>query len=467
MAYESFFNYLEKKLPLLVRTINESNKIFCVSHLDADGLCSGGILIKLLKKSNKLFNMTIIKNIEPDFIENLKNKDYYLFIFTDIGSGSTHLLSELVSSKKVIIIDHHPISENLSSSNLIHINPHEINIDGGSEISASVLTYFIAKALKVEGISHLALTGAIGDNQEKGEFKGLNKIMLEENTNTIEVKKGLKIFGRISKPIHKALAQSDDPIIPGVSGDESATVQFLSEIGINIKDGEKFRTLNDLNEEEQKHLIASIIMKRNTENFNPDDIFGKIYIIKNKQDVLSDAREFSTLLNSCGRQGFQGLGLALTLNGNEANIEEAKSLMNEYRKKLIEAMNWLESVKENPDYFIQEDNILYIIANKNISDTMIGTLCSMIAQSKKNDNLSMIIGFADSDNGTKVSGRLLKEEPFEVGDLISKAALEVMGQGGGHAKAGGAKIPLGKEKEFISVLNRIIKDINLKKFDLK
>jgi RecJ-like exonuclease len=292
--------------------------------------------------------------------------------------------------------------------------------------------------------------------QEKsGELNGINKVVLENTNDKINVRKGLKAFGRISKPLHKAIAYSTE-FIPGVSGDESSAIQFLSEIGLELKKGEEWRTLNDLSDEEEKMLITNIIMKRLNKTENPEEIMSNVYKFKNKEGMLADAHEFATILNSCGRQNLQSIGVMLCLGESKDALKMAEEIIASYKKKLLKALKWVE--KENNENVKKTEKVMYIIGKENISDTMIGTICSILASSKKVEQ-SVIIGFADSENGVKVSGRLTKKEDIDIGKLIKEVVESLGGEGGGHGRAGGAKIQKGQESEFIDKFEQTINNI--------
>lgn len=441
----------------LIKVINSAKNIRCISHLDADGLCSAGLIARLLLKHNKRFHLTIIKQLEADIIEDFKKESYDTYIFTDLGSGQLSSLKELLQKSKVIIIDHHHTDIDETNENLIHLNANLLGFNGDSEVSASTLTYFVCKMLGIEGTEHLAVVGSIGDNQEtSGQLTGLNATIFNEKDN-ITVKKGLRIFGRISKPLHQALAYSSDAIIPGVTGDESLAIQFLSELGIQLKNENGWRNLADLSEDEEKVITSQILMRRLNKTDNPQDIFSNVYTFQNKEDLLSDGREFATILNACGRQGMASVGLMLTMGENKDALDMAKSLLNSYKRRLLNAMN---SVKKGENA-IRTSQALYIMGGSDIDDTMIGTICSMLSAS--NAGANFVVGFADSMNGVKVSARAHAETNFDVNEALSAISKELGGEGGGHKFAAGAKIPMGKEKEFIDRFEQMVNIIKAQK----
>ncbi len=137
-------------------------------------------------------------------------------------------------------MDHHQ-PKIVEHPNLFHINP---NLFKEKEISASVISFFFARSLNKENndMIDLAIVGAVGDSlDEKWELKGLNENVLKQAQmlGKITVARGLRIYGRNTRPIHKALELSMDPYIPGITSSESNAVQFLTELGIKVKnDGE-------------------------------------------------------------------------------------------------------------------------------------------------------------------------------------------------------------------------------------
>ena len=87
-------------------------------------------------------------------------------------------------------------------------NPYLYGANGSTDASGATCAYLIAREFGIKDIAFLAVVGAVGDNQitSKGAT-GTNKWIIE-NTDEVEMKKGINVFGRASKPIHQALAQS-------------------------------------------------------------------------------------------------------------------------------------------------------------------------------------------------------------------------------------------------------------------
>ncbi|MFH1839612.1 MAG: single-stranded DNA endonuclease, partial [Nanoarchaeota archaeon] len=57
-----------------------SGTIRVISHLDADGLTSAAILAKTLEREGKHFNLTIVRSLTKEFLDELKKEDYKTFV---------------------------------------------------------------------------------------------------------------------------------------------------------------------------------------------------------------------------------------------------------------------------------------------------------------------------------------------------------------------------------------------------
>lgn len=179
----------------------DDKPIRLISHLDCDGLSSASIIVKALKRENKKFVLSIVKQLNENVLKELSLENYSTFIFTDLGSGYIKLINNNLKSRKIFIFDHHVPDDFENYDNIIHVNPHLANVENASEkISGSGVTYLFAKSLNNENkdISYIAVIGSIGDMQN---FEYLNKEILEDaiNEDKIEVRRGLKMFGSQTK----------------------------------------------------------------------------------------------------------------------------------------------------------------------------------------------------------------------------------------------------------------------------
>ncbi len=451
-------------------SIEKARKICVFSHLDADGICSAALLSRFLYLKEKEFKVKFLRQLERDKIKGIQGEICDLLIFLDFGSGQLHHdeFKKIIEERKTIIIDHHQLKENFENENLIHVNPHLFNLDGNS-ISAAGLVYLICKNLnpKFTKYSYLALVGAYGDRQEKkNEFLGLNRYILEDalKAKVIEIKHGLRIFGRLSKPIHKALEQCTSIFIPHVTGNESGAVQLLSEIGIRLKDENgRWRKLADLSPQEEIKLVTAIILQRLSSLKRPEDVIGNIYEIKGKEDMLGDVNEFSMLLNACGKVGKPDIALSLCL-GNSKLLDTSKRIMSEYRKMILNALEFVYENLNNPEVYIQEGKFTAIIGRDKIPHQVSSTVASIIINSKSFPTKKILIVFSDMEDSVKISLRRKLGFKVNLGKIAHEIAEELEGEGGGHVRAAGAKIPKGKELEFVRKFREKLQSLPSKEF---
>jgi len=449
-----------------------SGRIRVVTHYDCDGLCSAAIMLRALAREGKEFKLSIIKQLNDDIVKDLAAENNRLLVFMDLGSGqlesiTKHILGEANKAGPFVIIsDHHQMQGNDSDRRIFHVNPVLFGIE--ENIAGAGVTYLIARAMSSANIdlSELGIVGAIGDSQigaigENWGLLGLNKEILKdaEKVNKIKVEKGLRLWGRYTRPVHKALQYSVDPYIHGVSNSEAGSVHFLQELKIKLKrpDG-TWRTLADLTDDEQKKLASGIIKERIRSNEeHPERIFGDVYSLLDKKDELRDANEFATILNACGKTGAGYLGVSLCLN-NFDSLPDVRTTLENYRRDIGKALSWLE---KNKKIINTTDSAVYIMAGSNISEHVISNVTSIVSRSGELPKDKPVFSFVDAEgNQTKISSRAsdeLVKHGLDLKDLVSSAVVEFGGEGGGHPGASGATIPRGNEEKFINTIERLIK----------
>ncbi len=457
--------------------ISKSETIRLISHLDADGISAAAIMIKTLNRLNRKYALSIVQQLDEKTIREIAQESYTTFVFTDIGSGQISLIIKHLAGKRIFVLDHHEIEKlhisDSKVSNIIHINPHIFGIDGSTEVSGAGVVFLFAREVdpKNEDIAHIALLGAIGDIQDNGNnggFSEINKMIIgiAVKKGKIKVEKGLKFFGIQTKPIYKLLEQNTDFLIPGVTGSESGAIQFLQSIGINPKNGKgEWKKLPQLSDEEMKKLVTGIILMRLNEK-EPENVIGDIYTLSEEQEEspLRDAREFSTLLNACGRIGRASFGIGACLGDKRAK-QSALNTLADYKKEIMKALCWFEEnmQNKNSEHIIKGKGFVIINAEDKVLATIIGTLASIISKSSVFPEGTIIVSMARMlDGKTKVSSRISGKKEYEAKtkidtrELMAKIASIVGGEAGGHRSAAGAVIATEKEKDFISATKNFL-----------
>lgn len=460
--YDSFKQSLKKHAEEFIN-ISKKETIKIIGHLDADGICASAIIINAMTKLNRKYTLTILPTITEEALEQLKNESEKYFVFVDLGSGSLDIVGKTLANKEIFILDHHHPQSDTIYPNITHVNPHLHDIDGSSEVSgAGVVFLFTQELADNSEMSRIAIIGAIGDIQENNGFKRLNSEILDIalKKKLIEVHKGLKFFGLQTRPVHKLLQYSSDIIIPDVTGSESGAIKFIQNLGINPQTKKGWKKLSDLNEEEKKKLIAAIIMK--SADSRPESIFSNNYLLIGEQDdsPFRDAKEFATLLNSCGRLNKASIGIGACLNDKKMK-KMAMDNLSEYRREIVNAINWYKD-NANSDKIIKKKNMVIINAEEEVLPTMIGTLGSILSKSQDIEKNTFILSLArNDDNTTKISLRITgNPDNVNLKDII-QAIVDKAGNGssGGHSFAAGAVIDTDYEEKFIDAASKVLSDI--------
>lgn len=445
-------------------SIGSMECIRIISHYDADGITACAILVQALIRKGRNFCISIVRQLTGDIIRSLAKENYSHYIFTDLGATSLSLMEEHLDSKNIIVLDHHKPEKLETKNNITQLNPHLFGIDGGKDIAGSGVVYNFVRELDSgnRDLAYLAVIGAIGDCQENCGFTGINHEILKEAVilNQVSAREGLRIFGSETRALYKVLANSIDPYIPGVTGNEDNAIGFLNEVGINPKLGREWRKPSSLSDEEMKKLAAGVIMKRAGEE-NPEDVFGYTYIINKqpKESPLRDAREFSTLLNSCGRMNRGSLGIGVCL-GDVKATKKAIEGQDRYKKELIRCLSWFRE-NRNSHFVIEEEGFIIINMEDNIMPSITGTFASMLSKSKKFKPGKLIMTMAQTiENTTKASlriGGITKSSKHDLRRIIDQIASVTGGESGGHRLAAGAIVKAEDEARFIEVAKEVLR----------
>ncbi len=468
------FKQLVKEAAGKFRQIPENETIRYVSHLDADGLTSAAIIVKTLLRENRKYCLSIVPQLTEEVAIQLAAEPYNHFLFTDLGTGQFGILKKHLSGKKAFILDHHHIHGESDAENFAHVNPHISGIESSREISGAGVSYLFSKSLNPENtdLAHIAIIGAIGDMQEDQGFSGSNKEILSDarQAGKIKVITGLRLFGVQTKPLHKVLEYGSEFPIPGITGSESAAIQFLQQLGISPKNGNGWRKLTDLSDDELVRLATGVVLQRIGIE-SPEAIIGPVYILKQEDEgPLRDAREFATLLNACGRLGKASAGIGACL-GDAKCKSEALHTLDEYKQHISNSLSWYEKTlrlngSTGKKSIMLENGFAIINAEDNVMPTMIGTLASIVSKSNSFAPGTFVLSLARAeDNFTKVSLRLAGEKAvkgeFNLMEILTAIAEKVGGQAGGHHEAAGAIIRTEKEEAFVAEARRYLAEKRL------
>jgi len=462
-----FLDSVSHAAKAILETVNEDGFIQVFSHLDADGIAAAGIIGKALFRLDAKFRVRITQWIDEKLMDEVLSEKPQLIVFTDLGSGYIDLLGEKLADFKIVIMDHHQVIGE-QATNFVHVNPHLHGIDGARDISGSGVSYFVAKAMDEANVdlAPIAVVGALGDLQDKYDQRmlgGLNEKIVEDakNADLLTVEKDLIFFGRETRPIHRTLAFTTNPFIPGISGEEDKSLAFLASLDIKPKHGEKWRALRDLSEEEKKRLcsaLADYLLSKGL-HYEISNLIGHVYTLNREEPwtPLRDAREFAVLLNATGRMDKPSLGVAVCMGDRGAALEEANKVLEEYRRTISKYLGW---IMEKPERMKELENIYVVYGEDFIDDKIIGAISSILSISLSNPE-KPLIAYANAEEGglAKFSARtidIVTNKGVNLGEVMQVASEKCLGKGGGHNIAAGAQVPTENINTFIKLVNELV-----------
>jgi len=465
---------LYKRARVIANEIKKYDEIMIISHIDADGISAAGIASSSLMREGIEHRVQFVKQLDSAVIKNLKNENKMVW-FTDLGSGNLHELQDL----NAVITDHHVPSQkgialkdrkdlltlyNAVETNSLHLNPHLFGRDGARDISGAGTAYLVAKALNRKNIdlSALAIVGAVGDLQsiENRRLIGTNRDILNDGkkAGVLSWKIDIQFFGRETRPVFKLLQYANDPLIPKLTGNKENCIDFLLGLGIDLKEGEEWRKWVDLTKTERGRIISAIItilLKKGFGHALAERVLGEVYILQKEEGALRAAKEFATLLNSCGRYEKADIGYQICLGDRDEWLKKAESLLLGHRKTLVNSLQFIKEIGITEKRYIQ-----YFHGKDEILDSVIGITASMLLGSGEINQKLPIFAFANTKEGIKVSARSTRSlisKGLDLSIVMKEASKQVGGHGGGHNIAAGATIPYGTEEEFLDTSEEIIR----------
>ncbi len=349
--------------------------------------------------------------------------------------------------KRLNTIVHLRIVENLSEKTIEEIGAIDADFIMFSDIGSGYLD-IVSKGLKNREI-------VIADHHTE---------ILEDavKAKLVEVTQDLVLFGRQTRPIHRAIASTTTPFLPGLSGEEDRCLALLDSVNIPTKVDDRWRTISDLSLEEKKRLVDKIIQHMISLKLSGEvalELIGSVYTLTKEEPStpLRDAREYGSLLNACGRMGKPGLGVVLGLGDRGACFEEAQQVYSEYRKFLSKYMNWITS---DPKSLVQKGHLVIVRGEGVIDENMTGAVSSILSSSNLfgGSKVTLVVT-ATKEGESKVSARgtdQLIEKGLNLGKILQDLSPKFGGYGGGHAIAAGATVQRQSLEPFLTQFEKTI-----------
>lgn len=475
---------MEKLLLDAAKKVRSSKKVFAFSHIDADGISALAIISLMLEREEKEFEWKNIHQINSESIiqieEDVRKYKPDLVIFSDFGSGQMSLVEKHILNiedvDSVIVLDHHlppddktELTQDNVPSKLLEVNPHQHGMSGSYDLSGAGTAFLLALFVSSNNVdlSELAIVGATGDLQDyygRG-FVGLNKEIVElgESLGFLEVVRDLTFFGIHTRPLPYLLQYATDPYLPGLTGAEDACYAFFQDLDIDMRSGDEWRVWVDLESSEKQRAIQGIIQVV-LEHYNDprvaQGIIGDTIVLSERpsKTEMRSAKEFSTLLNACGRNRRSEVGVRVCMRDPEA-FTEGKTLLQQHRANLASALRRLEE-----DGYTEMQG-MYVVNDPKTPDTIIGIVIGMAQGSMIIPTDRPVIGIStnttDDSPLAKLSGRAhkrlvergvnLKEVFVEVADILNEKNETLIAEAGGHPMAAGAFIQKSHLDEFLDL----------------
>lgn len=440
---------LLSRISIAKSELDRFSEVRVVSHYDADGISSAGVLCSALLRAGKHFHATMSKNLTEALIAEVAG-GCKLLILSDMGSSYLEQLEKLPC--KVIVLDHH--SPQTDSEKVVHVNPHLAGIDGMTSASASAVCMLLAATMDERNwdLLPIAFAGIAGDRQAIRGLSGLNQWLFEEGLkrHVVEVRPGSMLQ---EGPALTALVGSTDPYVIGVSGSPEGARALLAEAG--VPEDADLDQLDEGKRVKLSSLLALRLTAQGTPAVTLDEIVHDRYYFP-AWKMSADA--FAGLLNACGRSNNEGTGLSLTLGDKEA-MEKAKLLRQEYVDEVQVSL-----AKVVAKGVTKAQHIQYFY-NDNIG---LSGILSGVTMQYFGDRNKATLTLASTGSEIKVSSRgtfELLEKGVDLAAALRECAQKVGGVGGGHRIASGATVPLGRDQEFLDLVDKMVGEQKAQKKD--
>jgi single-stranded-DNA-specific exonuclease len=419
-----------------------------VYHYDADGIASASSALRALARLGYPAQATALAGVERERMAALLASTPGAVLIVDTGFAWLDLYP--THAAPVVVLDHHqypgaprppPLPEHVAV-----VNPLDWGVDGMSEMCAATLTWLFTIFLDPRNWDNApwGLSGAIGDRQHVGGFRGLNARLVEEATHRSLVvpRPGLPLFG---PTLGAAMTHGIDPFVRRLSGRPEAVGRFLDELSLDPA-----RPPASLTADERRRLLEAMRARLEAAPAAPD----ALKLLDQPRWFLPslglDAEEVSNLQSSAGRAKSPGLGVAYAL-GDPHAAELLRATEERWREGILKGLLRLEDEGVNSMSSLQWF--------ESPDPTLAGTQAGMAILYLLDADRPVFVFTGGDGTPIKVSSRATRElvdRGLDLSAACRDAALAVGGEGGGHRIASGATIPPGTRSKFLDEANRIV-----------
>jgi len=451
--------------------VENGSEIAVVTHLDADGITSGSIIGSALARMGARYSVRAVSDMNTSVIESMRDESHDFYVITDLGGGWASQLRKTLGDKWVII-DHHQIPEEemLTDDSGQILNAWKYGIDGGRHIPAGGMAYMVASTLdrKNRDLSCVAVVSAVADRQDQGDkksFVGLNTEILKValSLGLVSVDLDLMLTGRETRPLHEALAYTSFPYIDGLTWNRETCHVLLKNAGIKLKDNGRWRVLAEFSQEEKSAILDAVAKFVATSNKTStrviDDLVGYVYTLaaEDKRSQLRDAREFSTMLNACGRIGKAGVGISICMGDRNNMLSAGEEIVGTYRTTL---RNYISTIFADKWRLVDDGKNAFVNGDGLLAEDMLGAVSSLLSGSPSLAGRLVFVRTLAKDGTYKFSSRkcLGCNSQANLGLIMRHCAEASKGTGGGHSAAAGCRIPSFVLEDFMASVKAATSD---------
>lgn len=424
---------------LVLDSARSSKRVNVFVHADCDGLAAGAVLGSAFSGAGAAVTVRALRRFDPGAVRGP------VAVMADLGAGTASELDSKLGESWAVL-DHHGIPSSEMDCPRV-ANPVREGLDGSS-VCACGIAHMAAEALDAGGTAWAAVVAALGDGHDAAAGRALGGAdgdiaAKASESGAVRVEDGMLLSGRATKPLARALAETDRPFMDGLTWNEDECARAVRGAGISEAEGGRMRVPADLSADEQSALAGAVEKRAGV---RPES--GAAYTLPSEdpRGPLRDAREFAALLSACGARA-PGAALALCMGQRGPALEEAEGALASHRAQVrahIEALRgerWRIDAG-GPCVMVNGEGV--------VPERMTGAVSEVIAGSAIGAGKIVVLRTQDG-GGVKISCRKSPgcgPEP-DLDELVRGGAGRCGGSGGGRRGAAAARVPKDKLDDFL------------------
>jgi RecJ-like exonuclease len=241
----------------------------------------------------------------------------------------------------------------------------------------------------------------------------------------------------------------------GLTWNREGCHALLKNAGIKLKEDGRWRVPAEFSQEEKSAILDAIAKFMATSSKAAtriiDDLIGYVYTLsgEDKRSQLRDAREFSTMLNACGRIGRAGVGIAICMGDRNDMLSAGEEIVSIYRTTL---RNYISTIFADKWRLVDDGRSVFVNGDGLVAEDMLGAVSSLLSGSPSLGGRLLFVRTLTKDGTYKFSSRkaLGSTSEANLGLIMRYCAEAFKGAGGGHSAAAGCRIPSSALEDFVA-----------------